>query len=261
MENFRDVYVDPYKVAQMLQPVTDPMGTRPRAVITKDRVEINEHIFFATASDRIKPSSYPILTAVAAALRSNPGVTKIEVQGHTDATGAEDTNLTLSIRRAKAVRAFLVSLGVGEDRLESTGFGETRPLNAAETEVANEANRRVEFIIQRWSDVPRMQEVQQVGQAPAPPVQATGSSLKIANKHQITAEITVNGRKVGSVGPTTVAAIHGLTPGLYDVGFIHPTGHRYYRAVRTSQIDSPIVPGGKGAVVILPNKGLPAPAE
>ncbi len=261
MENFRDVFVNPNKIAQILSPLTNQSKSRPRAVIKKDKVEINEHIFFATASDKIKPSSLPILAAVASALKNNDGVTKLQVQGHTDSIGEEDSNLTLSIRRAQAVRSYLIAQGVSADRLDSTGFGEARPLNALETPDGHQANRRVEFVIQRWSDVPRMQEVQQIGQPPAPKEVPTGTSLEIANLHQIPADVTVNGQKVGSVGPTTVAAIHGLKPGLYDVGFTHPTGYTYYRAVRTSKIASPIVPGGEEAKSILPNRGLPVPAK
>jgi outer membrane protein OmpA-like peptidoglycan-associated protein len=261
MENFRQVYVDPNKVSQLLQPLTKSNISRPRAVITKDRVQISEAIFFSTGSAIIKPSSFPILTAVVAALSNNPGVSMLQIQGHTDLDGGEDDNLALSIRRARAVKAFLIAQGVGKGRLDSVGFGETRPVKPAETEAAGKANRRVEFVIQRWSDVPEMTEVSAIGEKPAEVQPPDGTSLEIANDHQIFADITVNGQKVGEVGPSTVAAIHGLSPGLYDVGFTHPTGYAYYRAIRTSKMSGPLVPGGKGAANILPNKGLPTPAE
>lgn len=259
MENFRQVYVDPNQVTQILTPLTDSTISRPRAVITEDRIEINEAVFFSTGSDNIKPSSYPILSAVAAALKNTPNVSMLQVQGHTDADGEEDDNLALSIRRARSVKSYLISQGISAERLNSVGFGETRPINTEQTQEAQKANRRVEFVIQRWTDVPKMTEVAKIGDKPA---QAPdGTSLEIANDYQICAEVTVNGQKVGEIGPSTVAAIHGLAPGLYDVGFTHPTGYQYFRAVRTSLIQSPIIPGGKEAANILPNKGLPAKAE
>jgi len=260
MENFRDVYIDPHQAASLITPLTDPSSSRPRAVITKDRVEINNHIFFSTNSDVIKPSSHPILAAVAASLKRTPGAVQIQIQGHTDTTGDADNNLALSARRARSVMQFLVSQGVTAERLESKGFGQSQPLDHTNTEEGQQANRRVEFVIQRWSDVPKMMEVDQIGDAPAA-AQADGNSLEIANSHSIWVEITVNGQKVGTVGPYTVAAIHGLEAGLYDVGFTHPTGYTYYRPTRTSHVASPIIPGGKNATSILPNNGLPSATE
>jgi hypothetical protein len=119
----------------------------------------------------------------------------------------------------------------------------------------------VDFVIQRWSDVPKMVEVDHIGDTPATVQAPDGNSLEIANSHSTWAEITVNGQKVGTVGPYTVAAIHGLDAGLYDVGFTHPTGYTYYRPSRTSQVASPIIPGGKNATSVLPNNGLPAGSE
>jgi len=261
MENFRHVYVDPNKVSQLLQPLTESNISRPRAVITQDRVQINEAVFFSTGSAVIKPSSFQILSAVASALANNPGVSMLQIQGHTDLDGGEDDNLALSIRRARSVKAFLIAQGVGPERLDSVGFGETRPVKPAVSEAAGKANRRVEFIIQRWSDVPEMTEVAAIGEKPPEVQTPEGNSLAIPNNHQIFADITVNGQKVGEVGPSTVAAIHGLSPGLYDVGFTHPTGYSYYRAIRTSKMSGPQIPGGKEAANILPNKGLPTPAE
>ena len=69
--------------------------------------------------------------------------------------------------------------------------------------------------------------------------------------------MAVNGTVIGTLGPYTDAAIHGLRTGLYDVRFTHTSGYSYLKAVRTSEVDSPIVPGGAPAAVVLPNKGLP----
>ena len=74
---------------------------------------------------------------------------------------------------------------------------------------------------------------------------AEPGSLLIENSHSYTAEVAVNGTRIGTVGPYTDAALHGLAGGLYDVRFTHTSGYSYFEAVRTSTVDRPIVPGGK----------------
>ena len=77
----------------------------------------------------------------------NPQVTLIEIQGHTDNTGAPEVNRTLSQLRAEAVRTWLINAGIGSDRLTAIGHGDTRPLGPNLTERARAMNRRVQFII------------------------------------------------------------------------------------------------------------------
>jgi OOP family OmpA-OmpF porin len=50
------------------------------------------------------------------------------VRGHSDLSGSSEANMALSLRRAEAVRDFLVSLGISKDRIEVVGYGDTRPL-------------------------------------------------------------------------------------------------------------------------------------
>ena len=98
------------------------------------------------------------------------------------------------------------------------------------------------------------------GEAPpvaAPAAQPTGTSLLIQNDRSYTAQVAVNGTAIGDVGPYTDGAIHGLKSGTYNVRFTHTTGYSYTTAVLTTRVDGPIVPGGAGAVAVLPNKGLP----
>ena len=65
----------------------------------------------------IRPSSYPILDAVAATLTANPDIAQVEVAGHTDERGDDAVNLELSSQRAAAVTAYLVRKGVAATRL------------------------------------------------------------------------------------------------------------------------------------------------
>jgi len=73
--------------------------------------------------------------------------TDIEVQGHTDSSGADSYNQTLSERRAKAVTSYLVNRGVASARLNTVGYGETSPKYTNDTDAGRAQNRRVESII------------------------------------------------------------------------------------------------------------------
>lgn len=68
----------------------------------------------------------------------------MSVEGHTDATGTAAHNLEPSRLRAQAVKAALVASGIGADRLETAGLGQTQPVASNETEVGRSQNRRVE---------------------------------------------------------------------------------------------------------------------
>jgi outer membrane protein OmpA-like peptidoglycan-associated protein len=125
----------------------DGCPDRGRVVVTDTKIEILDKIYFEFDSDVIKPVSYPILDALAATMEGNPDIQLVEIQGHTDSRGADAYNLSLSDRRAKAVRRYMIEKGVAESRLEANGYGETRPLDKRQVEDAWAKNRRVEFLI------------------------------------------------------------------------------------------------------------------
>jgi OOP family OmpA-OmpF porin len=68
---------------------------------------------------------------------------KLKMGGHTDANGTNAANLRLSQQRVDAVKVYLVDKGVGEDRLEATGFGEEQPVESNRTVNGRALNRRV----------------------------------------------------------------------------------------------------------------------
>jgi OOP family OmpA-OmpF porin len=115
--------------------------------IRDNRIEIGEKIQFALAKSEILPVSFGILDELAKVIQENPHVRKVSIEGHASDEGDENYNLSLSKARAEAVRAYLVSKGVAADRLNSTGFGEGKPLVANDTPENREKNRRVEFNI------------------------------------------------------------------------------------------------------------------
>ena len=75
------------------------------------------------------------------------GVKRVRVEGHTDNRGVKAANQTLSEDRARAVMEYLVSQGLAADRLESVGYGDTKPIAPNLTARGRELNRRVEFIV------------------------------------------------------------------------------------------------------------------
>ena len=72
---------------------------------------------------------------------------KIKITGHTDSTGAADYNQKLSLRRAEAVRDYLISLGADAGKMEVSGMGETNPIADNKTKEGRAKNRRVEVDI------------------------------------------------------------------------------------------------------------------
>jgi len=68
------------------------------------------------------------------------------VEGHTDSDGGDETNMTLSKARGKAVMDRLISMGIANSRLKSNGFGESMPLDNNSTPEGKANNRRVEFV-------------------------------------------------------------------------------------------------------------------
>jgi outer membrane protein OmpA-like peptidoglycan-associated protein len=122
-------------------------GCPSRVFVAAGGIRILEKVFFDSGKATIQARSHSLLDDVAATLQRYPGITKIEVQGHTDDQGADAANLTLSQGRSEAVVAYLVSKGVAAERLVARGYGETAPLEPNTSSAARANNRRVEFKI------------------------------------------------------------------------------------------------------------------
>jgi peptidoglycan-associated lipoprotein len=101
-------------------------------------------VFFEYDSDEITPTAEDKLTTKAAIMRSNPSL-RLRIEGHADQRGSTEYNLALGQRRAEAVRAYLVNLGIDGGRLATSSFGKERPLMEGEDEDAFARNRRAEF--------------------------------------------------------------------------------------------------------------------
>jgi outer membrane protein OmpA-like peptidoglycan-associated protein len=115
--------------------------------VTAGKIQINRPVFFATGDERILPTSFPVLQAVADTLKMTTEIHEVEIQGHTDAQGDPERNRDLSQRRAASVRNWLVQHGIDTLRVRARGFGDSKPQSTNKTAKGRGANRRVEFLI------------------------------------------------------------------------------------------------------------------
>jgi outer membrane protein OmpA-like peptidoglycan-associated protein len=113
--------------------------------LAKDGRTVIYGIYFDFASDRIKEESEPVLEEIAKVLQQNPSWS-LTVEGHTDNIGGNPANLDLSKRRAAAVKQALVSrYKVDGTRLQTSGYGASRPKDTNDTLEGRARNRRVEL--------------------------------------------------------------------------------------------------------------------
>lgn len=104
------------------------------------------NIYFAFNDSTLLDSSFTELNQLVTYMEQHPGL-KIEVGGHTDDTGTDAYNQTLSEARARAVVNYLQQKGIATNRLTYKGYGRTQPLINDTTDTARAKNRRVEFVI------------------------------------------------------------------------------------------------------------------
>jgi outer membrane protein OmpA-like peptidoglycan-associated protein len=94
----------------------------------------------------LKPGAREKLAKISGIVLSHPGL-KLEVEGHTDNTGSDEHNQTLSERRANAVREYLIQQGLSPSILTARGFGESQPVASNDTAAGRQLNRRVEMVV------------------------------------------------------------------------------------------------------------------
>ncbi|MBN2358360.1 MAG: OmpA family protein [Deltaproteobacteria bacterium] len=116
-------------------------------VLTREKIEIKEKVFFSTGSSKIEKRSFKLLDQIAQVLRSHAEIKKLRIEGHTDSKGNPAANKRLSQARAESVAIFLVEAGIDPTRLEAIGYGDEKPVADNKTAAGREKNRRVEFVI------------------------------------------------------------------------------------------------------------------
>lgn len=103
-------------------------------------------IYFGLDSSDLDDDSQKVAQANAAILKRYPAWT-VTIEGHCDERGTAEYNLALGERRATAVKTYLVSLGIGPDRLRIVSYGKEFPFDVAHEETAWAKNRRAHFVI------------------------------------------------------------------------------------------------------------------
>jgi peptidoglycan-associated lipoprotein len=106
----------------------------------------NQDIHFDFDRYDLRPEARQILNDKAAYLTERAGVAVI-IEGHCDERGSSAYNLALGEKRALAAKAYLQSMGVAPQRMETVSYGKERPLVPGHTEEAYAANRRAHFVI------------------------------------------------------------------------------------------------------------------
>ncbi len=125
--------------------VTSPEPGAPAAPAIEARVVLRG-VTFAFDSAEIDAASAVVLDVAADPIRESSGI-RVTIEGHTDSVGAESYNQALSLRRAEAVRRYLVRKGVPAERLAARGLGESDPVASNETADGRARNRRVELVV------------------------------------------------------------------------------------------------------------------
>ncbi len=111
-----------------------------------DNITLNMpgNVTFATDSSDLSPAFFNVLSSVSKVMKEFDK-TVVEVAGHTDSTGSDSYNQSLSERRAGSVSSYLQTQGVSGQRLITIGMGESRPVADNSNDSGRQANRRVEI--------------------------------------------------------------------------------------------------------------------
>ncbi|XWW45715.1 OmpA family protein [Fibrella sp. USSR17] len=125
------------------QKITRNIVLKPLTVGAKITLQ---NIYFAMSKSELLPASYAELDRLVTMMQDNPQL-RIRLEGHTDIVGDKAANLQLSRDRVLSCQSYLVRKRIDVDRIETIGFGDTRPITTKGTDEDRKVNRRVEFAI------------------------------------------------------------------------------------------------------------------
>jgi len=146
--NYKLLDKDVAKLTEVVE--TDPGIKLAMFSKSKDKeLLIVKNIYYASDNLKVSDKTMKLLDKIVITMKANATL-KLEVYSHTDASGDDASNKTLSDKRAKAVVEYLTAKGIEKVRLKSTGMGESKILNRCTngvkcSEKENELNRRTEF--------------------------------------------------------------------------------------------------------------------
>lgn len=126
------------RITQAEKPIESKPQREPLTVTARVHFDFNKHT--------IKKEYIPLLNEVVKTLKENPDM-RIRIEGFTDDIGSKTYNDKLALKRAKAVKDYLVKSGISEDRIEVAGFGKERYIADNRTAIGRFTNRRADFIV------------------------------------------------------------------------------------------------------------------
>ena len=109
-------------------------------------ISFESGLLFGFDSAELQSAARDNLTKLSSSLK-NYSDSDVLILGHTDSSGSDSYNQTLSERRANAAKDYLVSLGISANRIKSEGKGEAEPIGSNDTDAGRESNRRIEVAI------------------------------------------------------------------------------------------------------------------
>lgn len=107
---------------------------------------VGDRVLFAVDQSTISAEGRSTLEGQAQWLLNNTDFTAV-IEGHADEQGTREYNVALGARRANAVKEFLVSRGVADNRLQTVSFGKERPIELCSTEACYQKNRRAVTVL------------------------------------------------------------------------------------------------------------------
>lgn len=117
-------------------------------ILEKGKKVVLKGVNFEFNKATLTNESETILTMAYNALVANPDV-QVEISGHTDDVGSQQYNQELSLKRAQAVKNWLVQQGIASNRMKAVGKGENEPVASNATDAGRAENRRIEFYVQQ----------------------------------------------------------------------------------------------------------------
>ena len=123
-----------------------PVPVQEARVLKADSLITLSDFLFETDSYKLKQEHFSQLDSLGKFLLAHSSL-EVSVSGHTDNTGDERHNVSLSARRAETVAQYLINKGISDEKIFFEGFGSARPISGNETAAGRGKNRRVEILI------------------------------------------------------------------------------------------------------------------
>ncbi len=136
------------KIKHMQSTATQKLAPVWHPCIATANNYLNQHpVLFEAGKTYLRSPARTRLTHLSRILSQCPD-TPIRIMGHTDAQGHEDSNLEISLQRAKKTQQFMVSQGLSNTRLSAGGAGSSQPASNNKTATGQALNRRIELVLQ-----------------------------------------------------------------------------------------------------------------